>query len=84
MEIIDEELLSLIKTQEARYTEEIKTAKDVIKYLGPKGGFKGLSFNYTNSQGKTIKSYVSFKSQAKELEHLFKSYDIEIKVIIKK
>lgn len=65
LEIIDEELLSRIKTQEARYTEEIKTAKDVIKYLGPKGGFKGLSFNYTNSQGKTVKVTLALNRRQK-------------------
>ena len=46
LEIIDEEYLKRVKERNAKWLEELKTAKNVELNLGPKGGFRSLSFEY--------------------------------------
>ena len=81
LEIIDMEYLAEKKERERKRLEELKTAYDVVKYVGPRGGFKYLSYTYLDLNG--IKNHTS-NSSKKEAEKLIKIFeDYEIKIIEK-
>ncbi len=42
--IIDKEYLSFLEKKEMECFEKLKDATNIIKYVGPRGGFKKLSF----------------------------------------
>jgi hypothetical protein len=46
LEITDEQFLIEKATREQEKWEQLKEARDVVRYLGPKGGFKSLSYEY--------------------------------------
>lgn len=83
LEIIDEEYLKRVKERNAKWLEELKTAKNVELNLGPKGGFRSLSFEYM-SDGVTIHYSNGFKNEAEKIMQVFKENNIQIKKIINK
>jgi hypothetical protein len=46
LEITDEEFLAERAAREQKRWEQLKEAQDVVRYVGPKGGFKYLSYQY--------------------------------------
>lgn len=78
LEIIDEEFLLESKEKERRFLEEMKGAYDVIKYVGPRGGFKYLSYTYIDSKG--IKNHTSngFRGESEGIIKIFDDYGIAI------
>lgn len=44
LDIIDDEYLKFLKKRESQCLKSLKNATDIIKYVGPRGGFKKLSF----------------------------------------
>ena len=83
LEIIDEEYLKRVKERNAKWLEELKTAKNVELNLGPKGGFRSLSFEYM-SDGVPIHYSNEFKNEAEKIMQVFKENNIQIKKIINK
>src|SRR5262249_11216563 len=46
LEITDEQFLAERAVYEQKRWEQLKEAKEVVRYVGPKGGFKYLSYQY--------------------------------------
>lgn len=80
IEIIDKEYLEELELLERKQREELKSAKNVVKYVGPKGGFRYISYEYTNSEG--INGHVSNSSKAgaERLLKKFEEYGIEVEI----
>ncbi|WP_062197412.1 hypothetical protein [Massilibacterium senegalense] len=78
LEIIDEEYLAEAEKRKRKELEELKTAYDVVKYVGPRGGFKYLSYQYVNSDGVNVGVTQGFKAKAEKLIDIFESYGIEV------
>jgi len=78
LEIIDEEYLAEIKDREQKLLEELKTAYDVVRYIGPRGGFKCLTYTYIDSKGMKINTSKGFKNEAEKLIKVFNKYGIEV------
>jgi hypothetical protein len=49
-----------------------------IKYIGPRGGFRHLSYEYTNSDGVKVSTSNGFKQESERLIKLFEECDIPI------
>ncbi len=79
LDIIDEDFLKRREAEKERFLEELKTATNVEKHLGPRGGFRCLSYQCGN---KSVSNY--FKNEALEIEKVLKNYGIEIQEIIDK
>lgn len=79
LDIIDGEFLKRREENKKMFLEELKTVTNVEKHVGPRGGFRCLSY-------KTSSGYVSkyFKEEALEIEKIIKSYGIEVKEIVDK
>lgn len=79
LDIIDEEFLKRREESKIKFLEDLKTATEVEKHIGPRGGFRYLSYHYSGG-------YVSnaFKDEALEIEKILESYGIEVKEIIDK
>lgn len=77
LDIIDEDFLKGREENKKIFLEELKTATEVEKHVGPRGGFRYLSYK-TNSRCVSN----CFKDEALEIEKIIKSYGIEVKEII--
>lgn len=78
--IIDEEVIQENKRQKEIFAENLKTAQDVTLYLGPKGGFRVLSYSYFDKEsGITFHASVGFREEAYEIVEILKAYNIPIK-----
>jgi hypothetical protein len=60
LEIIDEEYLKRNEEQRNRYFEKLKSATEVVKCVGPRGGFRHLSYTYTDSNGIQVQHLMDF------------------------
>jgi hypothetical protein len=78
LEIIDEEYLKNVKEQNERYFEELKSATNVVEFVGPRGGFRYLSFTYTDSGGHQIHTTNGFSKDADRLINFFERNGIEV------
>lgn len=83
LEIIDEEYLKEIeeskKKEEEEFIKELESAYDVVKHVGPLGGFKSLSYRCKNGlSGRSI----GFKDKALFAENYFIEHNIPIKTVI--
>lgn len=79
LEIIDSQVLAEIKTQQRKFEEDLKTARDVTLVLGPRGGFKYLSYEYTDQEnGISVHESNGFKDKAEKIIALLEKYDIPI------
>lgn len=58
------------------------SARNVVKQIGPKGGFRMLSYQYVNEQGVLTSSYIVSGTQAKEIEAVFAQHNIPVSVEI--
>ena len=64
---------------DAKY-EPLKSARNVLKVVGPKGGFRSLSYEYVNEDGVVVHSGTGFKDEAERLEKFFASHNIPITI----
>jgi hypothetical protein len=64
---------------EAKY-EPLKSARNAVKIVGPRGGFRSLSYEYTDERGIRVHSSTSSKAEAQRLELFFARYNIPITV----
>ena len=78
LEIIDEEYLKEAEELRRQKLEEYKSAKDIIKYVGPRGGFKYLSFTYSNLNGITVHYSNGFKQESEKLIEYFRELNLPI------
>ena len=79
LEIIDKDYIKQAEEKERIFEEELKTTKEAVLTLGPKGGFKSLSINY-KSNGGEIYSTTEFREEADKIMEILKKYGIEIKI----
>ena len=83
LEIIDEEYLKEAEVSAKKYMEELKTATDVVRYLGPRGGFQYLSFTYFTKEGISVHQTIGFKKEAERTINYFNQNGIHIMDVIK-
>jgi hypothetical protein len=62
---------------DAKYAP-LKNAKNVIKWLGPQGGFRYLSYDLPDEDGKLNNRTVHMKSDAIALENFFEQHGIAV------
>ena len=79
LDIIDEDFLKRREEEKKKFLEELKTATEVEKHVGPYGGFRYLSYRCGNSH---VSNH--FKAEALEIEKILRSYGIEIKEVVDK
>lgn len=80
LEIIDEEAIQESKRQKEILAENLKTARDVTLYLGPRGGFRSLSYSYFDKEFEiTVHTSVGFREEAYEIIEILKKHNISIK-----
>jgi hypothetical protein len=60
--------------------EELKSARNVVKYVGPKGGFRYLSYEYTSMERIDTHVTNSLKREAERFIKIFEEYGIEIEI----
>jgi len=79
LEIIDKEYLAEKEKRDSKTRELLKNAKDVVITIGPKGGFKSLSYKYLDESGIPIHASSCNRKSAAELTEFFKKCGIEVK-----
>jgi hypothetical protein len=56
------------------------SARNVVKRVGPQGGFRSLSYEYTVEGGHTLRGGTSLAADAGKLEAFFSQHEIPITV----
>ena len=64
---------------EAEY-EPLKSARNVLKAVGPQGGFRSLSYEYVNEHGAVVHAITASKAEAERLETFFTRQNIPVTV----
>ena len=59
--------------------KHIRDILKVIRLKGPKGGFRQLSYSYTDDRGIQCSTNVSDREEAADLEEFFKMKGVEIR-----
>lgn len=79
LEIIDKEYLADLAEREKRRLDDLKNAKNVVRTVGPKGGFKYITYEYVDENG--ITNYMSNgnRQEAEKLIDVFRKHGIKIK-----
>ena len=60
--------------------EPLKTAQNVVKAVGPQGGFRHLSYEYVNEHGTIARAITGSKPEAERLEMFFAKHNIPVKI----
>jgi hypothetical protein len=60
--------------------EPLKTAQNVVKTVGPQGGFRHLSYEYVNERGTIVHTSTISKPEAERLEMFFAKHNIPVKI----
>jgi hypothetical protein len=60
--------------------EPLKTAQNIVKTVGPQGGFRYLSYEYINEHGTLAHAGTGSKTEAERLEMFFAKHNIPIKI----
>ena len=63
----------------ARY-DSLKSAKNVKKFIGPKGGFRSLSYEYVDERGVMAHISTGSKAEANRLEDFFTQQNIPVTI----
>ena len=80
LEIIDEDVLREQEAQQKQFDKNLKTAHDVVLRLGPRGGFRYLSYSYTDlKSGCSVHTSIGFRKEAYQIMEKMKSYNIPIR-----
>lgn len=58
-----------------------RSAKNVVKVIGSRGGFRSLSYEYTDAAGVTVHITTSARQEAERLEQFFKRNSIPINIV---
>lgn len=78
IEIIDKDYLEESALLEKRQMEELKSAQNVVMYVGPKGGFRHLSYQYKSLDGISNSVSIGSRSKAERLIGIFNQYGIDV------
>jgi len=81
LEIIDENFLAAREKEKQEELDGLKEAYDVVKTIGPKGGFRNISYLYVNSSGKVSRVSKNNKIEAEVIESILNQLNITIKVV---
>lgn len=82
LEIIDEDFLREMDAEKRRFDESLKSARDVILHLGPRGGFRCLSLVYTDVESGThCHLSEGFRDKAYQMMETLKSYGIPVREV---
>jgi hypothetical protein len=65
--------------REAR-ERQLRTAKNVVKVVGPRGGFRSLAYEYIDAAGVTVHVATGIRDEAERLEAFFKRSNIHVTV----
>jgi hypothetical protein len=60
--------------------QPLQSARNVIKTVGPNGGFRYMTYEYDDENGRTIRSSVHSKPEAARLESIFQQFNIPVLV----
>jgi hypothetical protein len=60
--------------------ERLKSARNVVKELGPRGGFRFLSYEFVDERGTVVHSSTSSRAEAERLEAVFARYNVPVEV----
>jgi hypothetical protein len=63
-----------------QWENHLLSARNVVKEVGPQGGFRYLSYEYTTEGGSTVHAGTGFAAEARELEAFFNQHGIPITV----
>lgn len=77
LEIIDGDFLKKREEAKEKFKEDLKTAYDIEKHVGPRGGFRYLSYAYNRGH---VSNY--FKDESEGIEKIFKEYGKEIRIVV--
>ncbi len=79
VEIIDKEYLEeVVALHQEKQIEELRSARNVIVHVGPRGGFRYLSYEYTSVDGISVHSSNGFKDKAEKLIEIFEQYGVNV------
>ncbi|MEZ6057695.1 MAG: hypothetical protein R3C01_13425 [Planctomycetaceae bacterium] len=78
LEIIDAEYIAEVEARKVEHHEALRSATNVVCAVGPRGGFRYVSYEFRGKDGIRHSGSTSFKSEAEELMELFESYGITI------
>lgn len=78
LEIIDATYLAEMAARHTEKIDALRTARNVVKVLGPRGGFKYLSYEYTDKSGVICHVGTTFRTEGDELIALLKGYGIAV------
>ena len=74
LEIVDEQYLAERAAREQKKWEQLKEATDVVRYVGPKGGFKYLGYQYPGGHTSTTS-----RDEADKLIEFFRQHGISVR-----
>lgn len=77
LEIIDEEYLAFLEIREKQFLSQLENASHIVKKVGPKGGFKSLTF--TCSLGNLT---FTDREKARKIETAFKEFGKDIEEVV--
>jgi hypothetical protein len=60
--------------------QPLKGAQNVVKTIGPQGGFRALRYEIVDRHGTVVHHNIGIKSEAERLEMLFHGYGIPVAV----
>jgi hypothetical protein len=76
--IIDEEYLYQIAERDREERELLKCAKNVFKIIGPRGGFRRLSYEYLGKEGVPCHVSTCSREESDRLITIFGEYGIPV------
>jgi hypothetical protein len=80
VEIIDEAYLEEVAFLRKKQMIELKSARNVIMHVGPRGGFRYLSYEYTSMDGAQCSVSNGNKTESEHLIEVLKQYGVEVEV----
>jgi hypothetical protein len=84
LEIIDAEYLERLAKERQEKMDPLKAARNVVKRVGPRGGFRYLTYEYTDKTSVNVYASTGSRSEAKELEKFFSEHGIPVKIEVEK
>lgn len=79
LQIIDEAYLAEAQKRETERWEALKSAKNVVQAVGPRGGFRYLSYEYVDRDGMLCHVSSGNRDEAKRLVEFFKQHRILVR-----
>jgi hypothetical protein len=79
LEIIDKDYLAKAEERKTREWELLKKARNVVRVVGSRGGFKCLSYEYADENGITSHVSNADRQAADKLIKFFRKHGVEIR-----